>query len=155
MEHHNRTGTQMNTKHTTLSLDKHQDAYLDGRDGPNMVNLGTTQRPYTIYHALMEAPPHAPIDTPQADLLELREIIQDAIEQLSPQEQEIVNQNLVSRHSLQHIADTLADYGHRPLSKSGVEYARNSALKKLRDNLSQHPLIKQYLQTQTEGYHAE
>lgn len=149
----------MTTKHTTLSLDRQigqaTDTDNDGHNDANLINLGTTTRPYTIYQALMEAPPHHPTDTPQEELLELREIIQDAIETLSPLEQEVVNQNLVSRHSLRQIADTLSAYDHKPLSKSGVEYVRNNALRKLRENLSQHPLIKQYLETQTEGYHAE
>lgn len=103
---------------------------------------GTTvahNRPYTHIEALMQCAPGQEPDLSQSELLYLRDILQDAIEQLTDDERLVFDACTSSRRSLRNIAAELG------WSKSGIAVIRDRAITKLQTALIDNPTIKDYL----------
>lgn len=92
-----------------------------------------------LFAALQRAAPHEQIGWTQEQLLPLREVIEDAIDELPERERWIFNACVVERKSIRAIADDLQ------LAKSYVHRLRDAAVRKLRAALEDHPMIKEYL----------
>jgi DNA-directed RNA polymerase sigma subunit (sigma70/sigma32) len=98
-----------------------------------------TTLPYTPWEALMVAD-----GSPQTSVMEmvaLREIINDAIEELlSPLEVWVFNALFVERKSLRKLEKELS------IPKTTIARIRDKATSKLRDKLSTETLIQEYLE---------
>lgn len=97
--------------------------------------------------ALMEAPPYQEPNTSQVELLDLKEVLADAIDELTPLELFIFNASVIERKGVRVIARMLVEEGLVPtFSKSGVHNALGRAIGKLRLALEDNQLIKGYLE---------
>lgn len=113
----------------------HQDDIVEPR-GPRIHQT----RPANVFAALLEAPPFTEPDWSREELLPLREVIQDAIDDaLSDRERFIFDSIAVERLSLRQLGAITS------LSKSQVDRIYKGALAKLRDALADHLLVKEYL----------
>jgi DNA-directed RNA polymerase sigma subunit (sigma70/sigma32) len=103
----------------------------------------------TPLEALMSTPPHHEPQVSQLELLVIRDLIQDAIEDcLTPLEQWVFNATIVERQSLRGLGRQI----NRP--KTTVARIRDRALLKLRGALADSPAIIEYL-TRHEREHDE
>lgn len=104
---------------------------------------GTLSRPFTPYEALMSAAPGEPIDYSQMELLALRDVINDAIEEvLTDLERWVFNALVVERQSLRELGRQL----NRP--KSTIARIRDRSAAKLALALEGHPTITHHLESQ-------
>lgn len=97
-------------------------------------------RAETAIEALMQCPPGIDPDPSRDELLPLRDILQDAIERLTPREQWIFDALTTRRLSLRQCARELA------LSKTHVQREREAIFLKLRTMLIEHAEVRSYLQ---------
>jgi hypothetical protein len=108
---------------------------------PQGSNMPYKKRAFTPYEALMSAAPGQEIEPSQLEMLALRDILQDALEEtLTPIELWIFNSYVVERQSLRVLGRQI----NRP--KTTVARMRDNAVKKLRVALQDHPLIIEYLE---------
>jgi len=113
----------------------HQDDLVE----PRGVRLHDT-RPDTPFQALLEAAPFEDVDWSREELLPLRDVIQDAIDEvLTERERFIFDAIAVERLSLRGLGAITS------LSKSQVDRIYKGALVKLRSALEDHHLVKEYL----------
>lgn len=98
----------------------------------------------------MQAAPGDGIETSQIEQLALRELIEDAIDELSPEEREAVLVTITRRSDrfthktpLRDIEIPKPDGGC--YSKSGVAKVRDRALEKLRVRLANEPLVLEHI----------
>jgi RNA polymerase sigma factor (sigma-70 family) len=97
-------------------------------------------RPTSALAALLEAAPHAEVDLSREELLPLRDVIQDALDDaLTERERFIFDAIVIERLSLRGLGAITS------LSKSQVDRIYKGALAKLRDALQDHPTVKEYL----------
>lgn len=96
-------------------------------------------RPDNEYAALMEAMPGHAIETSRDELLPLRDILQDAIEKLTPREQWIFDALTSRRLSVRQLGRELN------LSKSQVHREGDAIKMKLRTALIEHEEVRTYL----------
>lgn len=91
--------------------------------------------------ALMEAAPGDPIPTSQAELLPLRDVLQDAMDRvLEPRERWVFDAIVVERKSIRAVGRELN------LAKSYVHRIYHEAVRKLREELvATEPIIQAYL----------
>lgn len=105
------------------------------------------ERFMTPLEALMSAPPHHEPQVSQLELLVIRDLIQDAIEEcLSPLEQWVFNATVVERQSLRGLGRQI----NRP--KTTVARIRDRAILKLRSGLSDSQAIIEYLNRHERGH---
>lgn len=96
-------------------------------------------RYYSPLEALMSTAPGRQIEVSQVELLELRDVIEDALESaLTEQEQWIFNEVFVARTSLRKLG----------LPKTTVARIRDRAVEKMAAALQDHPMIRAYLKDQ-------
>jgi predicted DNA-binding protein YlxM (UPF0122 family) len=88
------------------------------------------------YEAMMMAAPHEDIDDDHWEKMEMRELINDYVDELDPRELWIINAYMTEGKSLQQIADELS------ITKTHVWRLRNQALDKLRIAMSQDTKIR-------------
>jgi predicted DNA-binding protein YlxM (UPF0122 family) len=88
------------------------------------------------YEAIMMAAPHEDIDDDHWGKMEMRELINDYVDELDPRELWIINAYMTEGKSLQQIADELS------ITKTHVWRLRNQALDKLRISMSQDTKIR-------------
>lgn len=102
--------------------------------------LGAHTRHYSYYEAIMSAPPHAPLELSQEELLPLRECLLDAMDDvLTEMERHIVTSLMSGASSLRIVGRELG------LPKTTVARLRDQAHQKLRRALEDQPLIAAYL----------
>lgn len=101
----------------------------------------TIQRaPETVTEALMQAPPSETPLLAREELLPLRDVIADAMDQvLTPRERWVFERSVIERQPLRGIA---ADLG---LCKSVIDRTKQRAARKLSDALVSEPRIEKYL----------
>jgi RNA polymerase sigma factor (sigma-70 family) len=92
-------------------------------------------RPDTPYRALMEAAPFEQVETSVAELLEAREVLADAFDTLTAEEQWIVNALVVERLSIRELGEQLG------APKTTMARIRDKALGKLKEKLQDNPII--------------
>lgn len=113
----------------------HQDDVVEPR-GPRLHQT----RPESPYAALLEAAPFTEVDLSREELLPLRDVIQDAIEDvLTDRERFIFDAITSERLSLRQVSALIS------VSKSQVDRIYKASLLKLRDALQDHHLVKEYL----------
>lgn len=103
---------------------------------------GADPHPENEFEALMRCRPFEDPHTPKDELLPMRDVLQDAIEELSPREQWILDALIVRRVSHRALARELG------VSKSLIGYLRDQAVTWLRLRLEHEPLIAEYLERQ-------
>lgn len=96
-------------------------------------------RPDNPWVALMEAMPGQEIETSRDELLPLRDILQDAIEKLTPREQWIFDALTTRRLSIRQLGRELS------LSKSQIHREGEAIKMKLRTILIEHEEVRGYL----------
>lgn len=95
----------------------------------------------TPIEALMEAEPQGPIEFSQIELLSLREVLQDAIEEaLTAEEAWVFNALIVERLSVRQLGRQIS------VPKTTITRIRDRALGKLREHLLEQPAIRDYLE---------
>jgi hypothetical protein len=100
-------------------------------------------RAFTPYESIMCAPPGIEPGVSQMEIIHLRDIINDVMEDiLTPMELWVFNAVVVERQSLRQLGRQI----NRP--KTTIARIRDGALKKLREALQDNPAIMQYLETQ-------
>lgn len=102
--------------------------------------VAADQRADTELEALMRCPPSEDPDKAKNELLPLRDVLADALDQLTDLERTVFESLVIERRSLR---ETAADLGTR--SKSGVAKIRDRAIAKLQTLLKDHPLIREEL----------
>lgn len=109
----------------------------DDIEGTGVAHSSDT--PVNIYDALMQAAPHTDVDDDIDSLLPVREVLNDAIENLPALERFVFDGCVVERRPLRALA---VDLGR---SKSGVALIRDRACALLRQALEGDPIIKGHL----------
>jgi len=132
----------MPTRELPRDMDPADDDETAGQPKDYAVLAHSEMRPDTALEALMRAAPHEPIDASGEELLPLREIICDAIDELSEEEQYLFNMLYSERLSVREIGYRLA------LSKSNVTRQRDKLNVKMQHLLQRHPTIRRYLNGQ-------
>lgn len=97
-------------------------------------------RPENDYQALMETRPFEEPKESNDDLLYLRDVVAEYVDQLDERELWIVNAFISERKSLQAIADELG------FSKTHVWRLRNEAFDKLKHAMTMNPTIRERIQ---------
>jgi DNA-directed RNA polymerase sigma subunit (sigma70/sigma32) len=100
----------------------------------------STKRPTTPMQALMQAAPGQPIETSQMELLGLREVLSDAFDQLTSEEQWLLNALLIEKRPLRRLARESG------IPKTSLARIRDTTLAKLRASLSDDTVIVDYLE---------
>jgi DNA-directed RNA polymerase specialized sigma24 family protein len=95
-------------------------------------------RPSYEMEALMAAP-HEPLDPSYEELSDLREILADAIDELSGMEKVVMERHVLGQDSLSHLG---RDLGY---SRNTIWIWKRKALASLRETLRDNPLVQQYL----------
>jgi RNA polymerase sigma factor (sigma-70 family) len=103
---------------------------------------GGSVRPRDELEACMVARPFEEPQTSVAELLPLRDILQDAIDGLPEREAYVLNACIIERLSLREVGEQLS------MGKSNVAKIRERALALLREALADTPLIAGYLEGQ-------
>lgn len=96
-------------------------------------------RPATAMQALMEATPGHEPDTSKEELLDIGDVIADAISDLPERDRYIFNALVVERVSLRRLAVRLS------MSKTHMARERDRICAVLREELSEYPIITEYL----------
>ncbi len=109
----------------------------------NKPHVGTVAhsdtRPDNEFESLMQAAPGMVPDPSRDELLPLRDILQDAIEKLTPREQWIFDSLTSRRLSLRACARELG------LSKTHIQRERDAIFLKLRTHLIESEEVRSYL----------
>lgn len=103
--------------------------------GPNT----QSQRPDNEWAAIMEAAPHTDIPLSIKQLLPLKELLAIAIDRLPEEERQVIELVVLAGMSIRQTANQL----HK--SKSHIWRVRDRALIRLRTELIQHELVREYL----------
>lgn len=104
--------------------------------------LRRSRRPMTPTQALMESAPGEEPDTSQLELLGLRDVLADALDEvLTPMELWVFHAVVIERLPLRHVAKQIG------YSKTYLAKVRDRATAKLRDHLGDHPLVQAHLHT--------
>jgi len=115
----------------------------DGQIEPNRTHEGTVghgeTRPDNPIEALMQCAPGMDPLASRDELLPLRDILQDAIERLTPREQWIFDALTTRKLSLRQCAAELG------LSKTHVQREREAIYMKMRTMLIEHEEVRSYL----------
>ena len=98
-----------------------------------------SQRPDTEWVAMMEATPLADIPFSIEQLQPLKELLAAAVDRLPDEERQVVELIVLGQMSIRQAARTLRK------SKSHVWRVRNRALTRLRTELIEHELVREYL----------
>jgi RNA polymerase sigma factor (sigma-70 family) len=98
-----------------------------------------TPPPVTVVQAVMEAAPGDEPRTSIEELMPLREVLVNVLETLTPREQRIVDLFVVQGLSIRKAAYELG------MAKSHVHRLREQVFERLRDELSQQPLVQERL----------
>jgi len=105
------------------------------------LNGWAKSRAFTPYESIMSAPPGVEPAVSQMELIHLRDIINDAIdEHLTPLETWVFNALIVERKSLRSLGRQI----NRP--KTTIARIRDGAIKKLQEALRDNPDIIDYLE---------
>lgn len=96
-------------------------------------------RAATPYQALMETSPHEEPDLSIAELLELREVLVDAFDQLTEEEAWVLNSLIIERMSIRELSKQIS------APKTTIARIRDRALKRLREMLQDNEIIIQAL----------
>lgn len=102
------------------------------------VGQGVT-RPDNEWEALLTAPPHTEPEISREERLPLRDVIADALDQLTDEERWVFDALVVRKLSLRQLGRELA------ISKSSVARHRDQTYARLRELLSAHPTVRSYL----------
>lgn len=111
---------------------------FDNQPNKRMIANSET-RPDTLIEALMQCPPGIDPDPSREELLPLRDILQDAIDKLTPEEQWVFDALTTRRLSYRELGRELS------IPKSTVERMRERILTKLRTSLIEHEEVRRYL----------
>lgn len=122
------------------------------------------RRADTPMQALMEAAPGEEPEPSIAELIGLRDVLADAMDQLTEEEREIVNATVIEQASLRELdyrwggahargdvdegtapVDAPVGPGGRPLPRTTIAYKRDRALEKLAVALGDNPEVVSYL----------
>jgi DNA-directed RNA polymerase specialized sigma24 family protein len=116
-------------------------AYVN--DGESEYRFGSepqsTKRAFTPMQALMEAAPGEAIEPSQMEMLALRDLLSDAIDDLPVRHKWVLEQNLIHRIPVRTLGAWMG------LGKSYVWVLKQEALAMLRTSLQDHPSIVAYL----------
>lgn len=96
-------------------------------------------RPATPIEALMQTAPHRDVDVSRAERLPLKDIIADAVDQLTEEQRWIFDALFYRKLSLRELGRELS------LSKTSIARKRDRLLRSLRNELADHPTIKEYI----------
>lgn len=96
--------------------------------------------PMTRAQALMESAPGEEPEVSHEDLADLRELLVDALDKLSPRDQYLVNAFVIRGLSVRRVASELG------LAKSHVHRMKRRVMQALRNSLGDHPLVQEFLQ---------
>ena len=96
-------------------------------------------RPWSPLQALMEAAPHEDPETSRLELLLLRDVLADALDDLSPRDRRLVEARVIERKPLRKLERELG------WKKSHMQRREKQLLELLATRLERHPAIKQYL----------
>ena len=100
-----------------------------------------THRPMSPIEALMQAVPGDDPEASQLELLHLRDVLEDALEEcLTPMELWVFNAVVVEGHSLRSLGRQIS----RP--KTTIARIRDRALEKLQERLLRDPAIRRRLE---------
>lgn len=116
----------------------------------NVEEMPDPHRAATPIEALMRAAPGDGIEQSQEELLGLRELLEDALAELSPEEQEAVMLTL-TKQAERHTHRTplrkaeISKPNGDAYSKSGIAKVRDRALEKLRRRLENEPLVLEHI----------
>lgn len=110
-------------------------------DRMDQFNVGAARASFTPMEALMSAAPFEPIESSQMEMLALRDVLQDALDDvLTPLELWVFNALVVERKSLRSLGRQI----NRP--KTTIARIRDGAFRKLREHLQDTPAIRSYLE---------
>jgi hypothetical protein len=97
-------------------------------------------KPTTTLEALMVCPPGVTPQKAAREALDLRDVIEDAVQDLEPIEAWIFNETMVARRSLRAFG----------IPKTTVARIRDRAIRKLRETLETDPIVQTYLEKDME-----
>lgn len=121
------------------------DEMPDRETGPQYIFIAHAERrPENEFQALMECAPFEEPDVSRDERLELRDVIVDALDNLTDQEQWIFDSLFVRRLSLRQLATEIN------MPKTTVARWRDRLLQRLREKLVNEPQIVNYLEGSTE-----
>lgn len=107
-----------------------------GRTGKWEETIAVERRPETPLQALMETIPGDEPDSSQIELLALRDLLADTLEEvLTDSELYVFNALVVERLSVRQLEKRIS------IPKSTIHRYHQQALKKLREALADHPLV--------------
>lgn len=95
--------------------------------------------PDTLLQALQQASPHSEPRISKQERADLQEVVLDALETLEPWEHWLLNALLFERMSLRQVEHVLG------IPKTTVARKRDRILERLKQELSAHPLVREYL----------
>lgn len=111
-----------------------------GEDTPVWRPLGVRrERTFGPYGVLMAAAPFEPVDDSQAELLELREVLADAIDSLPEKDRFVIEALWIERRSFRDLARDMS------CGVASVMRTKNRAVKTLQAALQDNALIKERL----------
>jgi DNA-directed RNA polymerase specialized sigma subunit len=116
---------------------------FNGREIPydvfNLVPLLLATRPDNELQALMEAAPNEPTDSSLEEIEPLKNAVIDCIEMLSPQDKFIIEAINYEQLTYQELGTRMG------ISNVHAWRLKNDAFKRLKELLSNHPVIQEYL----------
>lgn len=118
--------------------DGEQDCLSDTTNTFALVGHGES-RPDTEWEALMTVPPFAHTEVSRSERLQLRDVIVDAIDELSEEQRWIFDALFVRRMSLRALAEEIQ------VPKTTLTRRRDTLLAVLREKLEVEPSIADYL----------
>ena len=117
----------------------HEDADGDAYPNTALVPEPRGGRPWNPMEALMQAVPLEEPETSQLELLALRDILADALDDLAPRDRRLIEARIIERRSLRSLEREL---GWR---KSHMQRRERVLLAQLAAQLSTIPAIQEYL----------
>lgn len=106
--------------------------------------LPDRDRPFTPLEALMQAAPGEEPELSQLELLGLRDVLADALDELTPRERRLIEARVIEGRSLRSLEREL---GWR---KSHMQRVERRVLAKLAKRLADHPAVRSYLNRHNE-----
>jgi len=97
------------------------------------------RRPWSPIQALMEAAPHDEPETSQLELLVMRDVLADALDELDPRDRRLIEARVIEKRSLRSLEPELGWH------KSYMDRRQKVVLARLAEKLQTNPLIEEYL----------
>ena len=99
----------------------------------------SVHRPFNPLQALMEAAPNEVSQTSQMEMLVLRDLLADALDQLDPWSRSLIEARIIEKRTFRALERKFK------LTKSSLHRHEQLILKQLAESLEDHPAIQAYL----------